>query len=76
MENAEQVLKYVLAGADVVMTTSALLRNGPSYMQTLVKGTAGWLQERGYDSIDAIRGLRCAKNLQNASVLHGCVWSF
>ena len=69
VESAEQVLKYVLAGADVVMTTSALLRNGAAFMRTLVEDTAAWLEERGYPSIEAIRGLKSARNLDNASVL-------
>ena len=69
VESAEQVLKYLLAGADVVMTTSALLRNGPAFMRTLVRDTAAWLEERGYPSIAAMRGLKSARNLDNASAL-------
>jgi dihydroorotate dehydrogenase len=32
VEDSDRVVKYLLAGADVVMTTSALLRNGPQYL--------------------------------------------
>jgi hypothetical protein len=39
VENAEQVLKYLLAGADAVMITSALLRNGPRYVGELLPGS-------------------------------------
>ena len=51
-----QPIQYVLAGADVVMTTSALLRNGPQHLADLVRGLAQWLNERDYDSIDQMRG--------------------
>ena len=40
VRNAEQVVKYLLAGADVVMTTSSLLRNGPRHMADLLRGLA------------------------------------
>ena len=33
-----RVLKYILAGADVVMTTSALLRHGLEYVASLLAG--------------------------------------
>ena len=46
VEKSEQVLKYLLAGADVVMTTSALLRNGPRYVKELLAGTVSWLSTR------------------------------
>jgi dihydroorotate dehydrogenase (fumarate) len=32
------VARYLLAGADVVMTTSALLRHGPAYVTELLDG--------------------------------------
>jgi dihydroorotate dehydrogenase (fumarate) len=45
VEDAAQIIKYLLAGADVVMTTSALLRNGPQYVATLLTAqNRGWLR--------------------------------
>ncbi|HOB06116.1 MAG TPA: dihydroorotate dehydrogenase-like protein [Propionibacteriaceae bacterium] len=40
---SEDVVRYLLAGADVVMTTSALVRNGVSYAATLQQGLVDWL---------------------------------
>ncbi|MBV8600837.1 MAG: dihydroorotate dehydrogenase-like protein [Candidatus Eremiobacteraeota bacterium] len=57
VESSDEVVKYLLAGADVVMTTSALLRNGLDHMATLVDGLQFWLDTRGYRSVDAIRGM-------------------
>ncbi len=56
VRTAEQVVKYLLAGADVVMTTSSLLRNGPRHMADLVRGLAQWMADKGYDDLDQLRG--------------------
>jgi dihydroorotate dehydrogenase (fumarate) len=65
VENSEQVLKYLLAGADVVMTTSALLRNGPRYVKELLAGTVSWLSTRDIESVGQIRGLLSQSNFRN-----------
>ncbi len=57
VENSEQVAKYLLAGADIVMTTAALLRHGPQHMKALLTGTISWLAAREIESLDEIRGL-------------------
>jgi dihydroorotate dehydrogenase (fumarate) len=69
VETSEQVLKYLLAGADAVMSTSALLRHGPAYMGSLVSGVAAWLDERGHAAVGEIRGLKSAKQLEDARLL-------
>ena len=56
VDTPEDVVRYLLAGADVVMTTSALLRHGPAHMATLVRGLEDWLCARGLDGPGAIRG--------------------
>lgn len=56
VESGDQVIKYLLAGADVVMTTSALLRHGLGHMSVLLAQLEQWLAARGFDSIDDMRG--------------------
>ncbi len=56
VQRAEQVIKYLLAGADAVMTTSSLLRDGPQHMADLVRGLAQWMHDRDYAKVDQIRG--------------------
>ena len=51
------VVKYLLAGADVVMTTSALLRHGIEYMAALTNGLSTWMRERAIDSLADMRGM-------------------
>lgn len=57
VEDCEQVIKYLLAGADAVMTTAALLRHGARHMKKLLTGTMTWLAARNIESLGEIRGL-------------------
>jgi dihydroorotate dehydrogenase (fumarate) len=56
VQTGVEVIKYVMAGADAVMTTSALLRNGVGHMKTLLDGMTGWMERRGYDSVKQMKG--------------------
>ena len=49
--------EYLLAGADAVMTTSALLRHGPSYATVLLEGLATWMSRKGFHNVDELRGM-------------------
>ena len=82
VESAEQVVKYLLAGADVVMTTSALLRHGIEHMRTLLHDLTEWLDARGVATVGDIRGRMSRARLGDPvafergnyiSILHG--WS-
>jgi dihydroorotate dehydrogenase (fumarate) len=57
VEVSADLARYLLAGADVVMTTSALLRHGPEYAAELLSGLAGWMARKGFTSVDEVRGL-------------------
>lgn len=57
VSTVDDVVKYLLAGADVVMTTSALLRYDIEYIATLLNGLGRWLEEREVASVDAMRGI-------------------
>jgi len=67
VESATEVVKYLLAGADAVMTTSALLRQGPQHLHTLVAGLEHWLQAHGHASADAVRGVLGAQRADAAA---------
>jgi dihydroorotate dehydrogenase (fumarate) len=56
VETPEDVCKFVLAGADVVMTASALLRHGPQYAAVLVEGLGDWMERKGFADLGACRG--------------------
>jgi dihydroorotate dehydrogenase (fumarate) len=69
VETHTEVVKYLLAGADVVMTASALLRHGVQHVATMREGLERWLDENGFDSVDAIRGLKDATHVENVDAL-------
>jgi dihydroorotate dehydrogenase (fumarate) len=54
---SNDVVKCLLAGADVVMTTSALLRHDIAYMAKLVQGLRTWMDEREIASLADMRGM-------------------
>jgi dihydroorotate dehydrogenase (fumarate) len=60
VEDASDVIKYLLAGADVVQTASALLRHGPDYAAVLLDGLTAWLDRKGYPGVGAVRGMLAA----------------
>lgn len=68
VESATEVFKYLLAGADVVMTTSALLRHGPAHLRTLRDGLTQLLAERGLDALAPIRGRMSQKNVADPTL--------
>lgn len=57
VNSAVEIAKYLLAGAHVVMTASALLRLGPSYLGSLKEGLIEWMESRGYESVEQMRGV-------------------
>ncbi len=60
VENAADVAKYLLAGADVVQTASALLRHGPQYAGVLLEDLGDWLRRKGFSGVGEVRGLLAA----------------
>ncbi|MBI3464929.1 MAG: dihydroorotate dehydrogenase-like protein [Planctomycetes bacterium] len=53
---AEDVIKAVLAGADVAMMASALIRHGPDWLQTVLSEVQHWMASQGYQSVEQMRG--------------------
>jgi hypothetical protein len=51
-----EAIKYLMAGADVVMSTSALLQQGPPFLSRLVADVSGWMYRKGYTSVSQLRG--------------------
>jgi dihydroorotate dehydrogenase (fumarate) len=48
--------KLLLVGADVVMTTSALLHDGPSRLTMMEGELIEWMRAREYESVEQLRG--------------------
>jgi len=56
VHSGPDAVKALLVGANVVMMTSALLRDGPSHVRTVETQLVEWLTEREYVSVSQIRG--------------------
>jgi dihydroorotate dehydrogenase (fumarate) len=67
VHSADEVVKYLLAGADAVMTTSALLKHGPEYLTTLLDGLTAWLDGRGYQSVAQMKGAMSQRHVADPS---------
>ena len=65
VQGATEVLKYLLAGADAVMTTSALLKHGISHIQTMLTELETWMRLRDFGSIQELRGLMSQEKVKN-----------
>jgi dihydroorotate dehydrogenase (fumarate) len=58
-----EVVKYLMAGADAVMTTSALLKNGVDYLTTLRNGLQAWMEMNQYHSVAQMKGSMSQQNV-------------
>ena len=56
VETAADVVKYLLAGADVVMTASSLVRHGPGHAAELLAGVESWATSKGFAAVSDFRG--------------------
>jgi dihydroorotate dehydrogenase (fumarate) len=63
VHTAEDVVKVLLAGADVAMTTSALLRHGPDHLRLLESGLRDWMDRHHYETVDQLRGLLSQRSI-------------
>lgn len=69
VHSAGDAIKYLMAGADVVMSTSALLLHGPTFISRLLDDLAGWMDRKGYTSVDQLRGSMSQRSLPDATAL-------
>jgi len=56
VHTAVDVIKVLLAGADVAMMTSALLRNGPDHLRPLEVQVRDWMDRHGFETLGQLRG--------------------
>jgi dihydroorotate dehydrogenase (fumarate) len=64
---AYDVIKMVMAGADVTMLCSALMRYGITHIQKIEMETAAWLEEHRCSSLSEIKGRMSQKNCPDPS---------
>lgn len=57
VHNVRDLVRSLLAGADVAQLCSALLRRGPGHLAVLLRALEQWLEEREYASVSDVKGL-------------------
>ncbi len=67
IHTAEDVLKLLLVGADVTMIASALYEHGAEHFRTLFDGVRSWMEEKGFDSIEQLKGVMSHKTCWDPS---------
>ncbi|HJW38399.1 MAG TPA: dihydroorotate dehydrogenase-like protein [Candidatus Udaeobacter sp.] len=64
---AQDVLKLVMAGADVTMLCSALMRYGITHIQRIEMDLVAWLEQHQHKSLHELRGVMSRQNCPDPS---------
>ncbi len=70
VQSAREVIKYLLAGADVAMTASAIFKYGIDYIQTMLEQMEEWMKSMHFESVDDFKGILSQRNIKDPSVYH------
>ena len=65
VHDASDVLKCMMAGANVAMMTSALLKYGIEHIGVVLSGIEAWMEEHEYTSIKQMRGSMSLVNVED-----------
>ncbi|HBA82847.1 MAG TPA: dihydroorotate dehydrogenase-like protein [Verrucomicrobia bacterium] len=65
IHTGQDMAKCILAGADVAMTTSALLKHGIGHIGTMLGELTAWMEAKEYDSVKQMKGAMSQKKVGN-----------
>jgi dihydroorotate dehydrogenase (fumarate) len=65
VHSGTDMAKYLLAGADAVMTASALLKHGIGHIQKMLKELETWMESKEYDSVAQMKGSMSQRKVDN-----------
>lgn len=65
VESANEVIKYLLAGADVAMTASALYKNGIGYLKTMKNDLDQWMEDMEFAAVKDFKGILSQQNISD-----------
>lgn len=63
IHTAQDVLKMLMAGANVTMMASALLHHGIDYLRQVLRELETWMEEHEYDSVRQMQGSMSQKSV-------------
>lgn len=67
IHRASDVLKMLMAGADVTMLCSALIRHGVRQVGVVERDMVAWMEEHEYESVTQLKGSLSQKNCADPS---------
>jgi dihydroorotate dehydrogenase (fumarate) len=67
IHRASDVLKMLMAGADVTMLCSALIRHGVRQIGVIERDLVAWMEEHEYESVAQLKGSLSQKNCADPS---------
>ena len=67
IHRATDALKMLMAGADVTMLCSVLLRRGIDHIRVIEREMLQWMEEHEYESVEQLKGSMSQKNCPDAS---------
>ncbi|MFZ0530883.1 MAG: dihydroorotate dehydrogenase-like protein [Propionicimonas sp.] len=67
VHSGAEIIKALLVGADVACTASAVLRNGPKVITTMLAEAEAWLADHEYTGVDQLRGSMSLTSVEDAS---------
>ncbi len=70
IRNAEDIIKYFMAGASAVQVCSHAILQGPTVYSRLNKNVEKWLEKKGYSNIDQIKNVINSKLNQEVKYLN------
>jgi dihydroorotate dehydrogenase (fumarate) len=65
IHSADDVLKMLMAGANVTMLCSVLLKKGPEHVAVILENLRQWMQDHEYDSVAQMRGSMSQQSCAN-----------
>ncbi|NQU28719.1 MAG: dihydroorotate dehydrogenase-like protein [Candidatus Marinimicrobia bacterium] len=63
VHSGQDVIKLIMAGADVAFACSALLKFGPDHVKTILHEMETWMDEHEYESVEQMKGSMSMKNV-------------
>lgn len=67
VHSGTDVVKSVMAGASTVQMVSALLKNGPKYLEGVIREFEQWMNDHEYESVTQMRGSMSYSRCPNPS---------
>ncbi len=65
VQSEVEVIKYLLAGADVAMVASTLYKHGIDYIEVMNHGIVKWMRQMGFESVEAFKGVMSQLNISD-----------